>query len=260
MLFVLLIILMLVVLFWPYRDRTGPLRLKLQALARRWNGRVHWGRLSAEPLFDLRIDGVPGEALFFADASAEWAGSRVDFNWPTAPRLRVIPEDLATRLKRTFGATDLALGDPEFDAAFWVESSDPAWARDLLNPEVRRGLLALRGHSRPFQKLHLSLDVGTHGITLRVSRVISRDIAAFEAFIEAAISVLRRVRALEPTEGVLLQAVQIVVGSGCPVCGQSAGELMTCPKCRTPHHGDCWKYFGGCSIYGCEGRGRKPAA
>ncbi|NSW54780.1 MAG: hypothetical protein HPY44_02090 [Armatimonadetes bacterium] len=40
----------------------------------------------------------------------------------------------------------------------------------------------------------------------------------------------------------------------CPVCQGRVlrGELyVTCPACGTPHHQDCWEYYGGCGVYGC---------
>lgn len=31
--------------------------------------------------------------------------------------------------------------------------------------------------------------------------------------------------------------------------------MMQCPRCRTPHHQDCWDQKGGCAVYGCEAVG-----
>ncbi len=41
----------------------------------------------------------------------------------------------------------------------------------------------------------------------------------------------------------------------CPVCGcpLDEGEIVTCPGCETPHHGDCWRYNEGCAVYACPG-------
>jgi hypothetical protein len=35
----------------------------------------------------------------------------------------------------------------------------------------------------------------------------------------------------------------------CPV--ETTGPR--CLRCRAPHHGDCWRYNGGCGIYACQG-------
>jgi hypothetical protein len=40
--------------------------------------------------------------------------------------------------------------------------------------------------------------------------------------------------------------------SKCQVCGEPlAKDLVYCGGCRTPHHRECWEYFGGCSTYAC---------
>jgi hypothetical protein len=46
----------------------------------------------------------------------------------------------------------------------------------------------------------------------------------------------------------------------CPVCNSEMGSLrVDCPHCLTPHHAECWQYFGGCTTYGClAGPGRTP--
>jgi hypothetical protein len=41
----------------------------------------------------------------------------------------------------------------------------------------------------------------------------------------------------------------------CKVCGDPLeGEIVYCRICDTPHHRDCWRYFGGCSVYACGER------
>ena len=46
----------------------------------------------------------------------------------------------------------------------------------------------------------------------------------------------------------------------CPVCREAlAGRVVFCRACGTPHHRDCWRYVGKCSMFGCTGtrtRGR----
>jgi hypothetical protein len=40
-----------------------------------------------------------------------------------------------------------------------------------------------------------------------------------------------------------------------PVAGSAA---LVCSRCATPHHGDCWEFVGGCSVYGCGGTSPEP--
>ncbi|HEX5102828.1 MAG TPA: RING finger protein, partial [Pirellulaceae bacterium] len=50
------------------------------------------------------------------------------------------------------------------------------------------------------------------------------------------------VKIAEPDEG----------ESQCQVCGEPlTTDLVFCSACKTPHHRECWEYFGGCSTYAC---------
>lgn len=44
-------------------------------------------------------------------------------------------------------------------------------------------------------------------------------------------------------------------GALCPVCTAAlTGPFVRCRDCKTPHHRDCWTYFGRCSTFGCRGK------
>jgi hypothetical protein len=47
----------------------------------------------------------------------------------------------------------------------------------------------------------------------------------------------------------------------CPICTTVLKEpVVRCPRCRAPHHRECWDYLGRCAVYGCEPKpGRKAA-
>ena len=39
----------------------------------------------------------------------------------------------------------------------------------------------------------------------------------------------------------------------CQICGEDiTREMVFCRRCKTPHHRDCWEYYGACSTYGCQ--------
>lgn len=46
----------------------------------------------------------------------------------------------------------------------------------------------------------------------------------------------------------------------CRICGDSIDtDLVYCPRCKTPHHCECWEFTGFCSTYGCgESRYVRP--
>lgn len=43
----------------------------------------------------------------------------------------------------------------------------------------------------------------------------------------------------------------------CPICQTgivTAEEYLSCPRCNTPYHADCWEWNSGCGVYGCPVR------
>lgn len=42
----------------------------------------------------------------------------------------------------------------------------------------------------------------------------------------------------------------------CGVCGDAVSEVegVSCDRCSSPHHQDCWTFNQGCSVFGCGGR------
>jgi hypothetical protein len=238
-----------------------PKSVLLASLAGRWNGRVHEGGMLAGDRLELGIDGVAGEVTFGESPQSTWESAgwtRVRFDWPSERRLRLCPEGGAgVQLRRLFGGTDIEFDDPAFDDRFWVESSHPTWARALLDPAARRAFVKLQWSPKgPFSDA-LSLDVGPSGISVRVSRVLVDNAEALGWFVETCVSLLQKARALAESTGVTLEPIRAQADSACPVCGHPVAEaLFPCPVCRTPHHRDCWRYFGGCAIFGCRTRMR----
>lgn len=228
------------------------------SLAGRWNGRVRKGGLFGSDWLELRIDGVAGEVTF-GDRRANYPGwTRVIFDWASDRRLRVAPEVFSSRIRRLFGGSDIEFDDPAFDQGFWVESSHPMWARDVLGREARRGLMNLRRAALLDGPGTVTLDIGPAGVVLRITQVMVDNSAALGGLVELAIAILHRAKGLVAEAGVTLEQVRTRAGSTCPVCGQAvADEALPCPTCRTPHHLDCWKYFGGCAIFGCRTRMRR---
>jgi hypothetical protein len=52
-------------------------------------------------------------------------------------------------------------------------------------------------------------------------------------------------------EGVEVLAAADAAG-WCLVCGEGLrSEPVTCRRCHTPHHSECWDYAGGCVTFAC---------
>jgi hypothetical protein len=246
--------------FW-YSGVRGQSRMDLfTSLAGRWNGRVDPGDIFNEPRLEILVDGIPGEITFDTGGRRRSAWTKTHLNWISQRRLRVTPEGFSAWLRRTVGGADIEVGDSEFDGSFWIEASDAGWARDCLDRDIRKGLLGLRDTGTWFGQSDVTLDIGPAGLTLRISRSLVDDRGALEPFIELAILILQSAREIGTGAGIVLAAVESQGGSECPVCGTAVDKGTNCPQCGTPHHDDCWKYSGGCAIFGCAGRPRGPRA
>ena len=262
--FLLFVLVVAAILYFSLSQHRGqrPKAVLLSSLAGRWNGRVRKGGFLNGDRLDIQVDEVAGEITFGEDLKNEFvpAGwTRVRFDWRSDRRMRVAPEGFETRIRRLLGGADIEFDDPAFDDRFWVESSHPGWARGLLPPATRQALVRLQWAPRGDYSDVLTLDVGASGVSLRISRILIDNPDALGTFVELCISILRKARGFAEVEGVVLEAAVVQAGSACPVCGQEvAREVLPCPACRTPHHRDCWRYFGGCAIFGCQTRMRKP--
>ncbi len=43
-----------------------------------------------------------------------------------------------------------------------------------------------------------------------------------------------------------------VANTACQICGEPIkDDIVLCRSCKTPHHQECWVYYGKCSTYGC---------
>lgn len=223
-----------------------------EAVDGRWNGRVRRGRFLLGQRIEIRVDDIPGEITFHT-GDIPW--SRVWFNWPSSRRLRITPEGFSHRVRRLFGATELHIDDPSFDPRFWIETSHDTWARGLLDAESRMDLLQVQRSLHGSRQNELMLDVGPSGLSLRVSWATINNRKDMGKFVELAISLLRKARGFTEKTGVVIEQVRTHAGSDCPVCGHPVTEAPhKCHSCRTPHHNECWSYFGGCSLYGCRAK------
>ncbi|HKS16778.1 MAG TPA: hypothetical protein VJU16_05660, partial [Planctomycetota bacterium] len=183
----------------------------------------------------------------------EWTG--IQLKWPSAKHLRVAPQDLSSWILRALGNVELLIGDPDFDRAFWIETSDEIWARRLLKEDLRRRILGLQDLGPGGNRI--CLDVNRVGISARVFRRLSNDEEALVSIVETAAEVLRHLRPTPAPGQVAVGPLKLTDTGACPICGAKADARHACPGCGTPHHVECWKYAGGCGMFACAGRSRR---
>ena len=53
---------------------------------------------------------------------------------------------------------------------------------------------------------------------------------------------------------IVLPADHELAGRQCIICGEELkanDEVVVCPRCKSPHHADCWREAAGCGKHGC---------
>ncbi len=138
---------------------------------------------------------------------------------------------------------------PEFDAAFLITSRRIDLANRFLTSEV---LAYAYRFIWPYKHgFRLRLQGGRLTIETRESIQSARD---YEGFIRFCIELFDQSQSSRELGINFTQSdqAQIVADAKCPVCSEVLVAMVICKRCRTPHHEDCWTYYGGCSVYGCR--------
>jgi hypothetical protein len=182
--------------------------------------------------------------------------TQVHIDWPD-PSLRceVYPEGFFNRLGRLLGMTDIEIGSPNFDDAYVITGNSPQRITALLTPGVQIAVERLRNFLSSGD-IYIAFQAGE--LLIKKKRYI-RDYRELQQFIHLSLELYEQASAAG-AEGITFMegGAQMQFSDGpredpvCQVCGEPIVDRMVlCRSCRTPHHQDCWKYFGACSTYGC---------
>lgn len=177
------------------------------------------------------------------------------------PSLRPPPPQLPR------GTRAVRVGDPAIDHRYQVRTNDADLARLLLvGPQVVQVLDALGRLAPPGGFL---VTVNNERLLIQVDRDLGVSVQGLEQLVVQGLTLHDRLVDLVGAR--LAEGVAIVdVGEAapddggppaCKVCGDPiVGPHVRCSACKTPHHEDCWRFVGGCSIYGCQGKQSTPIA
>jgi hypothetical protein len=183
--------------------------------------------------------------------------TQLHIDWPDdAVRCEVYPEGVFNRLGKLLGMNDLEIGSPNFDATYIITGNSASRIQELLTPGVQLAIEALR-RFRYSRDIYVAFQGGE---LLIKKQSLFRDYAALQEFIRLGLELFDQASAagsegidfIEGEAGVFSITAASAEPPTCQVCGEAITEAMvTCRSCRTPHHKECWKYYGACSTYGC---------
>jgi hypothetical protein len=228
----------------------------LTRIARRFHGQLHWAVFFGLPQLRFRHSGVHA-LLTYTWHGKHQRHTHLQINWPDrTTRLETYPQGVASRLRQLWGMEDIRIFSPQFDADFLICGSDRAAARTILNAEVQQRIYALAKVGAGGFWSHNNIYVAIRGGVLQVTK--PTDLTNYDdlaRFITLSLELFDQALATRATgiEYIEAPSPPAAEQSQCQVCGDDlTRDIVLCRRCRTPHHRDCWEYFGGCSTYACQ--------
>lgn len=227
-------------------------RQALEEVARHFRGRLEPAAWWQPPQIRLRFQGYPA-LLKYSQHGKRGSYTHFQITFPDQRvRCELYPQDAFSVVRRLLGMEDIEIGSPQFDAAFFISGNSRQAVRDLLSAEVQAVIFRLAGPQR--RNVHVEFVGGVLTVTrpanLRTVEQLTEFITLSSQLFVAALAtraggITFIESSAEPPEPDQLE-------SQCHICGEPlAGDLVYCGSCRTPHHHECWQYFGGCATYAC---------
>ena len=175
------------------------------------------------------------------------------------------PEHFFNRLGKFLGMQDIEIGSPQFDREYICTSNDAGMLKETLVPEsqsVINALRSMRGAGNVYVAIrNYELLVKIQGMLEDIGSLRKLTDLSLQFYDAALAGQEKGIEFLETktithtfSEGE--QAEEVI----CQVCGDSLmRDVVVCRSCKTPHHHDCWQYYGQCSTFGCGQRSyRRP--
>lgn len=197
-----------------------------------------------------------GATMVLVDSAASGRPKRrylqVHLNFPDkAFRCEAFPRRLHSRIPLR-GLEDALTGSPEFDAEYITRCESPTEARRFFSAGVQLQMNRMRyllGNDDVYVSVQqgqmlVKKDFPRHGGIEQIEDLVQMALDLFDQ------AMLTRTAGIQFLEHQTLQAIDQCI---CMVCGEElADDVVLCRRCKTPHHRDCWAYYGSCSTYGCK--------
>jgi hypothetical protein len=219
-------------------------RFKGQFTVSTWGGKASlWYRHGDVPVLIRRFKARQG---LWRKASV----TQFSVPWPDGrTQITIVARDHSSARRYSSRDKEIPSGHPEFDAAFLTTSRRVDLAKRFFSADV---LAYAYRFIWPY-KYGFRLRLTSGRLTIETHEEIqsARD---YEGFIRFCIELFDQSQSSREMGIDFTQSnqAQIVADAKCPVCSEVLVTMVVCKRCRTPHHEDCWNYYGGCSVYGCR--------
>jgi hypothetical protein len=243
-----------VVILWMTISSAAQTREEVfQAMALRLEGRfVTGGFLTPDSIvFPLGSTEATAEFVPVSEENTGRTTLQVLVQDPSPGTLHILPEGFVQSFLKMFGAQDLSVGDPGFDADYVVKATPESLAARVFSPDRRTRVIAAVRRLSPFR--HPTIELTRFQLRIQVREELKSQ-ASVLALVKTATEFLEFLQMAAPTPGIQMEELRSSRDSACPVCGTALADLVVrCEACKTPHHSECWDYMGRCSTYACKG-------
>ena len=223
-----------------------------QQLARRFGGKCTPAGWFGKPSVLFHHNG--SRVVVDSDSAAgkgSVAYARVQIDWPDPSfRCEVFPGRASNALGRSPELRQVRISLAKFQQEYTVFGSDANDVQTLLSEGVCWQLDKLR-HA-------LGGDVYfavQNGRMVVKKRTPIRYYEPLDSFVRMVLdlydqALLTRSVGIEFTQQE--QTAVPITEAVCQVCGENIEtDMVFCSRCKTPHHRECWQYYGSCTTYAC---------
>ena len=235
----------------PLIDRLVANKICFRAIANAVDGRLTGNPWLSNYTVHFEHEGIP--ATF---SQAQTSGV-LEIAWPDASfRMNVFPETVLSMIGKWVGVQDIKVGSKMFDQIFVLQSNRPEELKkvlscDLVQSEIRELRMLARN-----AEFNMTISAGR--LTIRKPLRFNKHHECVE-FVKRCSNLYSllwddtEIHFVASRTSESVKTIEIGDAEGiCLVCGQKlVANVVSCRKCKTRHHRDCWNYIGNCSIFGC---------
>lgn len=253
--FFVLVVVVIVAMFvaMSAHTRQNTLNDAYSQVAHRYGGSSVPAGWFGTPSASFTVNGITVRVDVFSSGTRGKASyTQVHLSWPDPTlRLEVYPVRLWDRMGRFMGTRDIQIGSPQFDEDYVIRGSNETDVRAFLSGAVQYQINFMRRYLGN-DDIYLLLAGGK----LLIKKLsLIRDADMLRGLVQMALE-LHAQAMLTQTAGIEFDEddsnAQPIESPVCQVCGEEIdSDMVVCRRCKTPHHRDCWHYFGRCSTYGC---------
>jgi hypothetical protein len=163
----------------------------------------------------------------------------------------IVPQHIQIGWRSAWGLKHVPMADDSFGRRMLVLANTPQLATQMVNESVKWQVQRLceflgDGHIELFWRKG-SLTCRKLGWMRTYDELDGFTRLFFELHDQA---MLTRVEGIEFKEQ---DGPVAITDATCQICGESiVVDMVFCRRCKTPHHRECWEYFGSCSVFGCQ--------